>query len=79
MKIIKKDTVSFTRLKRSKYAYVISDLEFEKNMKTVSDFIDKIGIDLVGRFSEFRYMNMDACVRRAMNYTSSVKLKDAAK
>jgi protoporphyrinogen oxidase len=77
LKIINKDTVCFTKLKRSKYAYVISDLGFEKNMKVVSGFAGKIGIDLVGRFSEFRYMNMDACVRRAMDYTSAMKLKKA--
>jgi protoporphyrinogen oxidase len=73
LRIIKRETVSFTRLKRSKYAYVISDLNFEKNMRIASDFSGKIGIDLVGRFAEFRYMNMDACVRRAMDYTATIK------
>jgi len=74
LKIIDKESVCFTRLKRAKYAYVISDLDFEKNMKTVSNFSSKIGIDLVGRFAEFRYMNMDACVRRAMDYTAKIML-----
>jgi protoporphyrinogen oxidase len=73
LRIMDRETVSFTRLKRSKYAYVISDLSFEKNIRTVSDFSKKIGIDLVGRFAEFRYMNMDACVRRAMEYTATIK------
>jgi UDP-galactopyranose mutase len=43
-------------------------------MGTVERFARKIGIDLVGRFSEFRYMNMDACVRRAMDYVASLKI-----
>jgi protoporphyrinogen oxidase len=72
LKITDRESVCFTGLRRSKYAYVISDLDFEKNMKTVSYFSKKIGIDLVGRFAEFRYMNMDACVRRAMEYTAAI-------
>jgi protoporphyrinogen oxidase len=71
--IIDKETVCFTQLKRSKYAYVISDLRFEKNIKTVDNFVNKLGIDLVGRFAEFRYMNMDACVRRAMEYAMTIR------
>jgi protoporphyrinogen oxidase len=71
LRIIDRESVCFTALRRSKYAYVISDLDFEKNMKTVSSFSKKVGIDLVGRFAEFRYMNMDACVRRAMEYTAA--------
>jgi protoporphyrinogen oxidase len=72
LKIIDKKTICFAKLRRSKYAYVISDLNFERNIKTVSNFVNKLGIDLVGRFAEFRYMNMDACVRRAMEYAATI-------
>ncbi|WXG44774.1 MAG: FAD-dependent oxidoreductase [Promethearchaeati archaeon SRVP18_Atabeyarchaeia-1] len=74
LKIINKEAVCFAKLKRSKYAYVISDLDFQRNMGTVERFARKTGIDLVGRFSEFRYMNMDACVRRAMDYATSLEI-----
>jgi protoporphyrinogen oxidase len=74
LRLLDKDTVSFTKLIRSKYAYVISDLNFERNIGVVEKFIHKVGIDLVGRFSEFRYYNMDACVRRAMDYVASFRV-----
>ncbi|MGB9830893.1 MAG: FAD-dependent oxidoreductase, partial [Fervidicoccus fontis] len=68
LKIIDKQRVCFTRVKRTKYAYVINDLDYDKNMKTIKRFMNGVGIDLVGRFAEFKYLNMDACIRNAMNY-----------
>jgi len=67
-KIIPKDSVCFSKVRRSKYAYVISDLNYKKNFEIINKLMRRIGIDLLGRFSEFKYMNMDACVRRAIDY-----------
>ena len=30
--------------------------------------MQEIGIDLLGRFSEFQYLNMDGCIRSVLNY-----------
>jgi protoporphyrinogen oxidase len=68
LKIIDKQRVCFTRVKRTKYAYVINDLDYDKNVRTIKRFMNEVGIDLVGRFAEFKYLNMDACIRNAMNY-----------
>ncbi|WXG47399.1 MAG: FAD-dependent oxidoreductase [Candidatus Atabeyarchaeum deiterrae] len=73
--IDKQDSVCLSKVRRFKYAYVISDLNFEKNIVTTTKYVRRVGIDLVGRFAEFRYFNMDACVRRAMEYTSSLRLQ----
>jgi protoporphyrinogen oxidase len=74
LRLVDRAAVSFRKLRRSKYAYVISDLDFERNIEMVGKFANKSGIDLVGRFSEFRYLNMDACVRRAMDYVGSLRI-----
>jgi protoporphyrinogen oxidase len=66
-KIIDKDTVCFTRAKRTRYAYVIPDLNYERNTELIKRFLSRRGIHLVGRFAEFKYLNMDACVRSAMD------------
>ncbi|MEA2074120.1 MAG: FAD-dependent oxidoreductase [Euryarchaeota archaeon] len=66
-KIIDKDTVCFTSAKRTRYAYVISDLNYERNTEVIKRFLSRTGIHLVGRFAEFKYLNMDACVRSAMD------------
>lgn len=68
LKIINKGDVCFAKVKRSKYAYVITDLNYSKNLATVKSYVNRAGIDLLGRFAEFEYLNMDACVENALNY-----------
>jgi len=68
LKIINKKDVCFAKVRRMKYAYVINDLDYQENIRIVKDYMREIGIDLVGRFSEFKYLNMDACIRSVMNY-----------
>jgi protoporphyrinogen oxidase len=69
MKIIKtRDDVVYSAVMRQKYAYVIYDLEYQKNIATVKEYCAGIGIGLVGRFAEFEYLNMDGCIRNAMNF-----------
>lgn len=72
--IIDKTTVCFTKVKRTKYAYVIYDLGYPKNLETVKKFIENYGIELCGRFSEFKYLNMDACIRSAINMANKIKM-----
>lgn len=68
LKIMDKTKVCFTEVKRMKYAYVINDLDNYENIRIVKDYMRKMGIDVVGRFSEFKYLNMDGCIRSAMEY-----------
>jgi len=72
-KIIDKDTVCFSRAKRIKYAYVISDLNYEHNIELIKRFLTNRGIHLVGRFAEFEYLNMDACMRNAFDFAKAVQ------
>jgi len=72
LSIIDKGTVCFSEVKRLKYAYVVYDLNYSTNIKIIIEYFEELGIDLVGRFSEFKYLNMDACVRSAM--TAAKKL-----
>ncbi|MGD6806057.1 MAG: protoporphyrinogen/coproporphyrinogen oxidase [Candidatus Bathyarchaeia archaeon] len=66
--LIDKKDVCFAKVQRTEYAYVISDLEYNANLKIVTKYFDELGIGLVGRFAEFKYLNMDACIESAMNY-----------
>jgi protoporphyrinogen oxidase len=68
LRILDKKTVCFAKAKRSAYAYVLNDMKYGENLKTVKTFVKEAGIDLLGRFSEFKYLNMDACVENALNY-----------
>jgi len=50
----------------TEYAYPIYDLCFEKNIGIINFWLDKVGIRRCGRFAEWRYYNMDICIKRAM-------------
>ncbi|HJJ36652.1 MAG TPA: FAD-dependent oxidoreductase, partial [Methanocorpusculum sp.] len=63
-----KDNVVHTAVDRFKYAYVVYDTEYLKNIKIAREWIEAQGIDLVGRFSQFEYLNMDGCIRSVLNF-----------
>lgn len=59
-------SVCYTAVERTKYAYVINDLDYSKNVSVLTNFLNRCGIVLCGRFSEWKYMNMDQCVQSAI-------------
>ena len=69
--IVNKKDVCFTNAHRTEYAYVISDLDYNSNLTKVRNYFNALGIGLVGRFAEFKYLNMDACIKSAMDYVSN--------
>ena len=71
LKIIKKEDVRFSIVRKTRYAYVINDLDYAENTRVVRNFLVQEGISSVGRFGEFSYLNMDACVRRAIQYVET--------
>jgi len=66
--IINKEDVALATIYRFKYAYVIYDLNYKENLKTIFDYFNKIGIDLVGRFAKWAYLNMDSVIRETKDY-----------
>jgi protoporphyrinogen oxidase len=73
MGFIRPDDVIFTDVARHQFAYVVYDLAYQANIKVVRDFCQEIGIDLVGRFAQFEYLNMDGCIRSVMDYVGRSK------
>lgn len=74
--IIDASKICFKQLSRTKYAYVIYDLSYKKNVQILQKYFEELGIDLVGRFSEFKYINMDGCIRNAIDYVDSRCIHD---
>ena len=61
--------VVHTAVDHFKFAYVVYDLDYLKNIRTVREYLEgTAGIDLVGRFSQFEYLNMDGCIRSVLDY-----------
>lgn len=65
-KVASRDKVCFSKVMRSEYAYVINDLDYNKNIGIIRDFFAEEGVVLCGRFSEFKYLGMDATVKSAI-------------
>jgi protoporphyrinogen oxidase len=63
---------------REKYAYVVYDLGYSKRVGIVRDYVESRGIHLAGRFAEYRYVNTDACVRRALDLSRQLRGGDVA-
>jgi protoporphyrinogen oxidase len=70
MRICTRDQVVFSSVQRQPFAYVVYDLAYQNNIAAVREFCASLGIPLVGRFAQFEYLNMDACIRSAMDFTA---------
>ncbi len=64
--------VVHTGVERQRFAYVVYDLDYLKNIEIVRDFCRERRIALVGRFAQFEYLNMDGCIRSAMDFAGMI-------
>jgi protoporphyrinogen oxidase len=71
MQILTHDQVIFSSVERQPFAYVVYDLEYQKNIAVVKKYCTGTGISLVGRFAQFEYLNMDGCIRSVMDFVNS--------
>jgi protoporphyrinogen oxidase len=71
MQICTPDQVVFSSVERQPFAYVVYDLDYQKNIGIVKDFCRSQDIPLVGRFAQFEYLNMDGCIRSVMDFIKS--------
>lgn len=67
MGFLSPDQVVHTAVDRQKFAYVVYDLAYTTHIRIIREYFRNRGITLVGRFSQFEYLNMDGCIRQAMD------------
>ncbi|OPY36851.1 MAG: hypothetical protein A4E35_01688 [Methanoregula sp. PtaU1.Bin051] len=68
MKIVTRDRIAFSRVMRQPFAYVVYDLDYQENIRVVTEYCTSRDIPLVGRFAQFEYLNMDGCIRSAIDF-----------
>lgn len=56
----------------SDHAYVVFDHNHIKSVTMIKDFLTSIGIYTVGRFGEWEYYNMDACIESVMRLVAKI-------
>lgn len=62
------DQVQATCVTRNTFAYVVYDLAYLDNIAIIRDYFKDTSISLVGRFSQFEYLNMDGIIRSVFNF-----------
>ncbi len=60
--------ITYTSVVRQPYAYVVYDIRYQENIAKVREYCAAVGIPLVGRFSQFEYLNMDGCLRSVLDF-----------
>jgi protoporphyrinogen oxidase len=60
--------VVYSGTERHRYAYVVYDLDYLENISTIKEYCSHRQISLVGRFSQFEYLNMDGCIRSVLDF-----------
>jgi protoporphyrinogen oxidase len=63
--VFQRTEVAFSRVARTRYAYVVFDHDHRQNLDRVNAYADKIGLRLLGRFGQFDYINTDQVILRA--------------
>jgi protoporphyrinogen oxidase len=64
--IIRRGEIVASETRRFEYAYPVYDLNYSANTRRIRAYFNDRGIDLLGRFAEFEYINSDECIHRAM-------------
>ena len=65
--LVKREDVISAQVFTEKYAYPIYDLNHRQNADCVLEYLKSIGIECVGRFAQWEYLNTDGVVERTMN------------
>src|SRR6478736_109236 len=71
------ESVSYTRVMRFRYGYPIYDHAYFQQTRQLREAVAQTGLELLGRFAEFEYINSDQCVERALSLAN--KLNGAKK
>ncbi|MEM2981458.1 MAG: FAD-dependent oxidoreductase [Thermoproteota archaeon] len=76
LKIFSKDKVVYRRVFKIKYAYPLLDAFYRESIEGIKAFFSEKNIELVGRFAEFRYINMDDAIRNVANHLGVEKVSE---
>lgn len=68
MGILNPGEVKTCLITRNEFAYVVYDLDYQKNISLIHDYFQNRGISLIGRFSRFEYLNMDGIIRSVLDF-----------
>ena len=63
-----------TDIRHIKYAYPVYTLDHSQNLEIINKFFERVGINLLGRFAQFIYINSDVCISNARKLAKELSL-----
>lgn len=78
LKIISKNDVVYRNVFKNKYAYPILDLHHMESIDKILAFFGGMGVEPVGRFAEFKYINMDEAIKNAASHLGIQRVSEYA-
>jgi protoporphyrinogen oxidase len=63
---IDRQKISYKKVVRFLYGYPVYDLNYRRNVTLMRESVERAGLQLLGRFAQFDYINSDVCVERAL-------------
>jgi protoporphyrinogen oxidase len=66
--------INFIDAARFEYAYVIYDISHRVNMNIILRYFNGQNVNLLGRFGSFEYMNMDAVIEQALQFSKNLTI-----
>jgi protoporphyrinogen oxidase len=64
------DDINFINIQRFEYAYVVYDKMHRANVNAILNYFSKQGIDLLGRFGAYEYLNMDNVIEQTKSFSN---------
>jgi protoporphyrinogen oxidase len=61
-----RNALAYKRVVRFKYGYPVYDLDYRRNVTEMRESVAATGLNLLGRFAQFDYINSDVCIERAI-------------
>jgi protoporphyrinogen oxidase len=78
LKILSKDKVIYMNVFKNRYAYPILDTHYQECIGRIGTFFSEIDVEPVGRFAEFKYINMDDAIRNVANHLGIQRVSEYA-
>jgi protoporphyrinogen oxidase len=74
--ILRRDDVIQRDTRRVEYGYPVYDRDYGANTAVIRGYFASLGIDLLGRFAEFDYINSDECIHRALALAEQLNARE---
>lgn len=66
LNILDRKDVVVTDVRRVEHGYVVYDLDYQTKMNRIRSYFNELGLELLGRFAEFEYINSDQAILKAL-------------